>query len=115
LQIEIAILKKLLDEAPKLKKTPMPWLVIAIEVLGLAVFLLTQVLTIQALRVISVKSKQPETAENSRHDYSDLASALSSRLSDTLNAEGPSQAEWGRRNAISTKSASMLIESSETI
>jgi hypothetical protein len=109
LQVEIAILKKLINEVPKLKQTPMPWLVIAIEVLGLAVLLLTQVITIQALRVISVKSKQPETAENSRHGYSDLASALSSRLSDVLNAEGLSQAEWARRNRVSTKTVSMLI------
>ena len=87
----------------------MPWLVIAIEVLGLAVLLLTQILTIQALRGISVKSKRPEIAEDSKHDYSELALVLSSRLSDTLSAEGISQAEWARRNRVSTKSVSMLL------
>jgi hypothetical protein len=109
LQAETANLKNLINAGPKLKKTQMPWLLIAIEVLGLAVLLLTQVLTIQALRGISVKSKQPETAEDSRHVYSELAPALSSRLSDTLSAEGLSQAEWARRNGVSTKSVSMLI------
>ena len=109
LQAEMASLKNLINAGPKLKQTPMPWLVIAIEVLGLAVLLLTQVLTIQALQGIAVKSKQPETAEDSKHDYSELALALSSRLSDTLNAEGLSQAEWARRNGVSTKTVSMLI------
>jgi cytoskeletal protein RodZ len=109
LQAETANLKNLINAGPKLKQTPMPWLVIAIEVLGLAVLLLTQVLTIQALRGISVKSKKPETAEDSRHDYSELAPALSSRLSDTLSVEGLSQAEWARRNGVSTKSISILI------
>ena len=109
LQAETANLKSLINAGPKLKQTPMPWLVIAIEVLGLAVLLLTQVLTIQALRGISVKSKKPETAEDSRHDYSELAPALSSRLSDTLSVEGLSQAEWARRNGVSTKSISILI------
>jgi hypothetical protein len=109
LQAETEHLKLLINAGPKLKQTPMPWLVIVIEVLGLAVLLLTQVLTIQALRGISVKSKQPETAEDSRHDYSELAPALSSRLSYTLSVEGLSQAEWARRNAVSTKSVSMLI------
>jgi hypothetical protein len=88
LQAETANLKNLVNEGPKLKQTLMPWLVIAIEVLGLAVLLLTQVLTIQALQGISVKSKQPETTENLRHYYSELAFVLSSRLSDVLNAEG---------------------------
>ena len=109
LQAETEHLKSLINTGPKLKQTPMPWLVIAIEVLGLAVLLLTQVLTIQALRGISVKSKQPETADDSRHDYSELAPALSSRLSYTLSVEGLSQAEWARRNGVSTKSVSMLI------
>jgi hypothetical protein len=109
LQAETENLKNLVNAGPKLKQTPMPWLVIAIEVLGLAVLLLTQVLTIQALQGISVKSKQPETTENLRHDYSELAFVLSSRLSDVLNAEGLSQAEWARRNCVSTKSVSMLI------
>jgi hypothetical protein len=109
LQAETANMKSLINAAPKLKQSPMPWLVIAIEVLGLTVLLLTQVLTIQALRGISVKSKQPETAEDLKHDYSELALALSSRLSDTLSAEGLSQAEWARRNDVSAKSISMLI------
>ena len=109
LHTETVNLKSLINVGPKLKQTPMPWLIIAIEVLGLAVLLLTQVFTIQALRGISVKSKQPETADDSKHDYSELALALSSRLSDTLSAEGLSQAEWARRNRISTKSVSMLL------
>jgi hypothetical protein len=109
LQAETANMKSLINAAPKLQQSPIPWLVIAIEVLGLTVLLLTQVLTIQALRGISVNSKQPETAEDLKHDYSELAHILSCRLSDTLNAEGLSQAEWGRRNTISTKSVSMLI------
>ena len=109
LQAETANLKRLINAGAKLKQTPMPWLVIAIEVLGLAVLLLTQILTIQALRGISVKSKRPEIAEDSKHDYSELALVLSSRLSDTLSAEGISQAEWARRNGVSTKSVSMLI------
>ena len=109
LQAETVNLKRLINAGAKLKQTPMPWLIIAIEVLGLAVLLLTQVLTIQALRGISTKSKQPETAENSRHDYSELALVLSSRLSDTLSAERLSQAKWARRNHVSTKSVSMLL------
>ena len=109
LQAEMASLKNLINAGPKLKQTPMPWLVIAIEVLGLAVLLLTQILTIQSLRGISWKSKRPEMAEDSKHDYSELALVLSSRLSDTLSAEGISQAEWARRNRVSTKSVSMLL------
>ena len=109
LQAETANLKSLINAGPKLKQTPMPWLVITIEVLGLAVLLLTQILTIQALRGISIKSNQPETAEDSKHDYAELALVLSSRLSNTLDAESLSQAEWARRNGVSTKSVSMLI------
>ena len=109
LQAETVNLKSLINTGFKLKQTAMPWLVISIEVLGLAVLLLTQVLTIQSLRGISTNSKRPEIAKDSKHDYSELALALSSRLSDTLSAEGLSQAEWARRNRISTKSVSMLL------
>lgn len=102
-------LKGLIYGIADLKQTPMPWLIIAIEVLGLTVLLVTQVLTIHALRGISVKSKQPETSVDLKHEYAELALILSSRLSDTLDAESLSQAEWARRNEISTKSVSMLI------
>jgi hypothetical protein len=109
LQAETANMKSLINAGPKLQQSPVPWLVIAIEVLGLTVLLLTQVLTIQALRGISVKSKQPETVENVNLGYSELATYLSNRLSVTLKEKGLSQAEWARQNRISTKSVSMLI------
>ena len=109
LQVETDSLKNLINEGTKLKRTLLPWLVISIEVLGLAVLLVTQVLTIHALRGILIKSKQPEMAEDSKHNYSELALVLSSRLSNTLDAESLSQAEWARRNGVSAKSVSMLI------
>jgi hypothetical protein len=109
LQEETTNLKNLIIAESKLKQIPMPWLVIAIEVLGLVVLLVTQVLTIHTLRGISVKSKQPEMTQDSKQSYSELAFSLSSRLSKTLSEEGLSQAEWARFNNISTKSVSMLI------
>lgn len=109
LQIEVDGLKQLINKTGHLKQSPMPWLVIVIELFGLAVLLITQILTIHALRGISGKLKQPETAMDSTQDYSKLALVLSSRLSDTLDAESLSQAEWARRNEISTKSVSILI------
>ena len=109
LQIEVNGLKQLINKMGHLKQSPMPWLVIAIELFGLAVLLITQILTIHALRGISGKLKKPEMAMISTQDYSTLALVLSRRLSDTLDAESLSQAECARRNEISTKSVSMLI------
>jgi len=112
LQLEVEELKRLINQTEKLKQAPMPWLIIAIELLGLAVLLITQVLTIHALREISSESKESETSEITKSknlEYSELATYLSNRLSEALQERGLSQAEWARQNQVSTKSVSMLI------
>ena len=112
LQVEVEELKRLIDKTEHLKQAPMPWFIIAIELLGLAVLLITQVLTIHALRGVSDESKQaemPETTEGKDLEYSELATYLSNRLSEALKEKGLSQAEWARQNKVSTKSVSMLI------
>ena len=115
LQVEVEELKRLIDKTEHLKQAPMPWFIIVIELLGLAVLLITQVLTIHALRGVSNESKQTETAEiteiteSKNLEYSELATYLSNRLSETLQEKGLSQAEWARQNKVSTKSVSMLI------
>lgn len=115
LQAEVEELKRLVNKTEHLKQAPMPWFIIVIELLGLAVLLITQVLTIHALRGVSNKSKQTETAEiteiteSKNLEYSELATYLSNRLSEALKEKGLSQAEWARQNKVSTKSVSMLI------
>lgn len=112
LQVEVEELKRLVNTTEHLKQAPMPWFIIVIELLGLAVLLITQVLTIHALRGVSNESKQTETAEiteSKNLEYSELATYLSNRLSETLQERGLSQAEWARQNKVSTKSVSMLI------
>lgn len=115
LQVEVGELKRLVNITEHLKQAPMPWFIIVIELLGLAVLLITQVLTIHALRGVSNESKQTETAEiteiteSKNLKYSELATYLSNCLSEALKEKGLSQAEWARQNKVSTKSVSMLI------
>lgn len=109
LQAEVEELKRLVNKTEHLKQAPMPWFIIVIELLGLAVLLITQVLTIHALRGVSNKSKQTEITESKNLEYSELATYLSNRLSEALKEKGLSQAEWARQNKVSTKSVSMLI------
>lgn len=112
LQAEVEELKRLVNKTEHLKQAPMPWFIIVIELLGLAVLLITQVLTIHALRGVSNKSKQTETAEiteSKNLKYSELATYLSNRLSEALKEKGLSQTEWARQNKVSTKSVSMLM------
>ena len=109
LQAEVEELKRLVNKTEHLKQAPMPWFIIVIELLGLAVLLITQVLTIHALRGVSNKSKQTEITESKNLEYSELATYLSNRLSEALQEKGLSQAEWARQNQVSTKSVSLLI------
>lgn len=102
-------MKRLVNKTEHLKQAPMPWFIIAIELLGLVVLQVTQILTIHTLRGISKQSKQSEIAVNQNLEYSELATLLSNRLSNMLKEKGLSQAEWARQNQVSTKSVSILI------
>ncbi len=105
--------------------------IISIESLALLVLLLTQILIVRKLRNVSIPMPRngtiPETNPNAptellkntvhslsvdrneQNDDDTMALQVAEHLSNTLHKEEISQAEWGRRNDVSAKNISLLL------
>lgn len=120
-----------------LKETSKPFnflklvLVITIEIAALSTLLLTQILIVRNIRNVSfpmLKSETPPDTNinsppralnntgqglsvnrNEQDDNETMAYQMAKQLSDILREEGVSQAEWGRRNDVSAKNISLLL------
>jgi len=135
LQAERQRFENLIIETQAQSRNALPYLTISIETLSITILMLTQILAIHALRGVSTSKPQIETVStdlpeepvtagdavstlSKRFEIPDdeietTVTELSKRLTEALKVETISQAEWARRNGVSTKSVSMLLNHSK--
>ena len=117
LQIEKNRFEDLIIETHHQNRNALPYLTISIETLSITILMLTQILAIHALRTASNSKHLIETVSTHLSQETaiteDSVSTLSKRLTERLKVETISQAEWSRRNGVSTKSVSLLLNHSK--
>lgn len=135
LQIERGRFENTIIETQTQNRNALPYLTISIETLAISILMLTQILAIHALRNVSTSKDGIETVSTDSPDELDIAeeilsnlskryaildddietsvTELSKRLTEVLKTETFSQAEWARRNGVSAKSVSMLLNHSK--
>ena len=149
LKVERDRFDKLVIETPQQSRNTFPYLTITIETLAVSILMLTQILSIHALRNVSISKQALETiqpsnpkgideegpvtyeprgsfrlygfngtgkskqaSETDESNFDSVANEISKKLMLALKSEGITQSEWARRNNISKKSVSMLINHS---
>jgi hypothetical protein len=113
----------------------LPYLTVLIETLAISILMLTQILAIHALRNVSISNHIIETVstslpeepvpngvsvstlsnqiETTDEEFETIVTDISKQLAELLKVETISQAEWARRNSVSKKSVSMLLNHSK--
>jgi hypothetical protein len=135
LQAERQRFENLIIETQAQGRNALPYLTISIETLSISILMLTQILAIHALRGVSTSKPQIETVSTdlpeepvtagdavstlskrcgiSDNDFEAIVAKTTKCLAEILKVETISQAEWARRNGVSTKSVSMLLNHSK--
>ena len=127
--------ENLLIETQHQHRNTLPYLIVSIETLAISILMLTQILALHALRNVSISKRTIETVgaclpetlipaedrvstlskqiETTDEEFETNVTDVSKNLAELLKVETISQAEWARRNGISKKSVSMLLNHSK--
>ncbi len=135
LQQERQRFENLIIETQNQNRNVLPYLTVSIETLAISILMLTQIMAIHALRNVSISKHTIETVstslpgepvpteecvstlskriETTDEEFEMIVTVVSNQLSELLTVETISQAEWARRNGVSKKSVSMLLNHSK--
>lgn len=135
LQQERQRFENLIIETQNQNRNVLPYLTVSIETLAISILMLTQILAIHALRNVSISNQTIETVgtrlsedavpngvsvsitskqiETTDEEFETNVTDVSKQLAELLKVETISQAEWARRNGVSKKSVSMLLNHSK--
>lgn len=135
LQQERQRFENLIIETQNQNRNVLPYLTVSIETLAISILMLTQILAIHALRNVSISKHTIETVstslpeepvpngvsvstlskhiETTDEEFETTVTDVSKQLAGCLKVETISQAEWARRNGVSKKSVSMLLNHSK--
>lgn len=135
LQQERQRFEDLIIETQNQNRNVLPYLTVSIETLAISILMLTQILAIHALRNVSISNHTIETVstslpeeavpngvsvsitskqiETTDEEFETTVTDVSKQLAELLKVETISQAEWARRNGVSKKSVSILLNHSK--
>lgn len=135
LKMERDRFEKLVSTQTSHNRNDLPLLTALIETLAISILMLTQILAIHKFRELPVNRNADQKVETTRSEKPNKSggsvstssnslnitdqnldshvSKVSTQLAEILKVEKMSQSEWGRRNGVSKKSISMLLNHSK--